>query len=89
MNENDKQSKSGKDLSKLNQELMQLISFKVDLLTRGEVLMLEYSEDAAAQSRERRSGILNLPLLDVPFSFSIMRPSIAVPRASFFQTALG
>ena len=36
---------------------MQLISFKVDLLTRGEVLMLEYSEDAAAQSRERRSGI--------------------------------
>jgi hypothetical protein len=32
---------------------------------------------------------LNLPLLDVPLSRSIMRPSIAVPRASFSQTAWG
>jgi two-component system response regulator FixJ len=30
---------------------------------------------------------LNLPLLDVPLSCSTMRPSIAVPRASFSQTA--
>ena len=32
---------------------------------------------------------VNLPLLDVPLSHSIMRPSIAVPRASFSQTASG
>jgi hypothetical protein len=32
-------------------------------------------------------ALLNLPLLDVPLSRSIMRPSIAVPRASFSQTA--
>ena len=30
---------------------------------------------------------LNLPLFDVPLSHFIMRPSIAVPRPSFFQTA--
>lgn len=30
---------------------------------------------------------LNLPLLDVPLSWSIMRPSIAVSHASFPQTA--
>jgi tetratricopeptide (TPR) repeat protein len=30
---------------------------------------------------------VNLPLLDVPLSCSTMRPSIAVPRASFSQTA--
>jgi hypothetical protein len=30
---------------------------------------------------------LNLPLLNVPLSHSIMRPSFAVPRASFSQTA--
>jgi hypothetical protein len=28
---------------------------------------------------------LNLPLLDVPLSRSIMRPSIAVPRSSVLQ----
>jgi hypothetical protein len=31
---------------------------------------------------------LNLPLLNVPLNRSIMRPSFAVPRASFSQTAL-
>jgi IS5 family transposase len=30
---------------------------------------------------------LNLPLLDVPLSHFIMRPSIAVPRPSVSQTA--
>lgn len=30
---------------------------------------------------------LNLPLLNVHLSYSIMRPSFAVPRASFSQTA--
>jgi hypothetical protein len=30
---------------------------------------------------------MNLPLLDVPLSRSFMRPSAAVPRASFSQTA--
>lgn len=30
---------------------------------------------------------VNLPLLNVPLSRSIMRPSFAVPRASFSQTA--
>ena len=30
---------------------------------------------------------VNLPLFDVPLSRSIMRPSIAVPRPSFSQTA--
>jgi transposase len=34
-------------------------------------------------------GVLKLPLLDVPLSWSIMRPSIAVPHASFSQTASG
>lgn len=34
-------------------------------------------------------GWVNLPLLDVPLSCSIMRPSIAVPRASFSQIASG
>jgi predicted KAP-like P-loop ATPase len=32
---------------------------------------------------------VNLPLLDVPLSHRIMRPSIAVPRPSFSQIALG
>ena len=32
---------------------------------------------------------VNLPLLDVPLSCAIMRTSIAVPHASFFQTASG
>jgi hypothetical protein len=32
---------------------------------------------------------VNLPLLNVPLSRSIMRPSLAVPRASFSQTASG
>ena len=57
MNKHDKQSKFGEGLLKLNQNLLQLMSFKVDLLTRGEALTLEYSQDAAAQSRERRTGI--------------------------------
>ena len=30
---------------------------------------------------------VNLPLFDVPLSHFIMRPSIAVPRPSVFQTA--
>jgi hypothetical protein len=34
-------------------------------------------------------GDVNLPLFDVLLSRSIMRPSIAVPRPSFSQTALG
>ena len=32
-------------------------------------------------------GKMNLPLFDVPLSHFIMRPSIAVPRPSVFQTA--
>ena len=39
--------------------------------------------------KARVLDVLNLPLLDVPLSCSIMRPSIAVPRASFSQTASG
>ena len=42
------------------------------------------------RSRTMRSlmpGKLNLPLLDVPLSHFIMRPSIAVPRPSVSQTA--
>ncbi len=35
----------------------------------------------------RISGFVNLPLFDVPLSHFIMRPSIAVPRPSVFQTA--
>ena len=35
------------------------------------------------------TGGLILPLFDVPLSHSIMRPSPAVPRPSFSQTALG
>ena len=35
-----------------------------------------------------QAGPVNLPLLDVPLSRSFMRLSIAVPRASFSQTAL-
>ena len=31
--------------------------------------------------------VVNLPLFDVPLSHFIMRPSIAVPRPSVFQTA--
>jgi hypothetical protein len=38
-------------------------------------------------SKSPRTSILNLPLLNVPLSHSIMRPSFAVPRASFSQTA--
>ena len=35
----------------------------------------------------RRATRVNLPLFDVPLSHFIMRPSIAVPRPSVFQTA--
>jgi ABC-type branched-subunit amino acid transport system substrate-binding protein len=34
-------------------------------------------------------GVVNLPLLNVRLSHPIMRPSIAVPRPSFSQTAWG
>ena len=57
MNKNGKQSKSGEGLFKSNQELLQLISLKVDISTRGEALMLEYSQDAHAQMQERRTGV--------------------------------
>ena len=46
---------------------------------------------AESRATETLKGLcqgLNLPLLDVPLSRSFMRPSIAVPRASFSQTAL-
>ncbi len=33
------------------------------------------------------NGRVNLPLLDVPLSRFVMRPSIAVPRASVLQIA--
>jgi hypothetical protein len=36
-----------------------------------------------------RHKAVNLPLFDVPLSHSIMRPSIAVPRASVLQIAWG
>jgi hypothetical protein len=44
---------------------------------------------ASAITKKNCETIVNLPLLDVPLSCSIMRPSIAVPRASFSQTASG
>ena len=37
--------------------------------------------------KKHRPKIVNLPLFDVPLSHFIMRPSIAVPRPSVFQTA--
>jgi hypothetical protein len=38
---------------------------------------------------EQQSTHLNLPLFDAPLSQQIMRPSYAVPPASFSQTASG
>ena len=46
-----------------------------------------YCFDIWISNRREPSRTLNLPLLDVPLSCSFMRPSIAVPRASFSQTA--
>ena len=47
--------------------------------------------EGVAQSAEAVSkvGGVNLPLFNVPLSRSIMRPSIAVPRASVLQIAWG
>jgi hypothetical protein len=48
-----------------------------------------YRKCSVGHESKSMKGGLNLPLLSVPLSCSIMRPSIAVPRASFSQTAWG
>ena len=51
-------------------------------------VLIDWHEAVVAERDIRHYYInVNLPLLDVPLSHFIMRPSIAVPRPSVSQTA--
>jgi putative transposase len=59
----------------------------------GSPSSVAWTKPAAGVCADKASALgappLNLPLFDVPLSHSIMRPSIAVPRASVLQIAWG